>query len=313
MLALMIAKTADVIARVRTTLTQEIGNAADAKKAGDEMEKLVEQVDTRGKGKLSQTEIKALASQNADLGAHVARAYEIITGKTIELPGSLASQLPPDWKKALKDEINKPYFKDLEKFLAADRKQFHVEPPADLVFAALKKTPLAKVKVVLLGQDPYPTAGNACGLSFSVPAGKPIPASLKNMLETAHTDVGTTMPNNGDLSAWADQGVLLLNTILTVREGAPDSHKDHGWEQFTQAILNKVNEKNDRVVFLLLGKQAQAEGALVDTSKHVVVNAPHPSPMNPGNPFGKTHVFSDVNKALTDAGRGAVDWQIPNA
>ena len=279
---------------------------------------LLARVDTRGTGTLSKSEVLRLAAQDNPAGPHVVRAYELITGKHIDLPanpvspGALANRLPADWRAALAGELDKPYFKELEKFVADERAHFHVEPPADDVFAALARTPLSKVKVVLLGQDPYPTAGNANGMSFSVPKGKAIPASLKNMLETAHTDVGTTVPNNGDLGPWADQGVLLLNTVLTVREGAPNSHKDHGWEQFTQAIFDQVNAAPKRVVFLLLGKQAQSFASHVDTARHAIVNAPHPSPMNPGNPFRKTHPFSDVNRALTDGGRPAVDWQIPN-
>ncbi len=307
-----IARTEDVMARVRASLLAEHA----PKKATAAAEKLVSEIDTVGKGRLSMAEVRAIAARDADVGVHVARAYELITGRHVDIEprlGALASRIPADWRKALAGEMDKPYFKELERFVARERKHVHVEPPPGEVFAALARTPLKKVRVVLLGQDPYPTKGNACGMSFSVPTGKPIPASLKNMLKTAHADVGTTVPNNGDLGPWADQGVLLLNTILTVREGEPDSHKDHGWEQFTQAILDKVNAQNKRVVFLLLGKQAQAEGAHVDTAKHVVVTAPHPSPMVPGNPFGKTHVFSDVNNALSDGGRGTIDWQLPDA
>ncbi|HEY4224139.1 MAG TPA: uracil-DNA glycosylase, partial [Myxococcota bacterium] len=277
---------------------------------------LVASVDTRGVGTLSQAEVRAIAAQNQAAGEHVAKAYQLITGKRVDVaplqPTSLAAQIPKAWRALLADEVKKPYFAALEKFLADERTAHNILPPASEVFAALARTPPQDVKVVLLGQDPYPTAGNANGLSFSVSKGMAIPASLKNMLETAHADVGTAIPNNGDLTPWADQGVLLLNTVLTVREGAPDSHKDHGWEQFTQAILDKVNQEPKRVVFLLLGKQAQAEAAHVDTSKHVVLNEPHPSPMNPGNPFGKTRPFSAVNDALKAAGRAAVDWQIPN-
>ncbi|MFL5321914.1 MAG: uracil-DNA glycosylase [Myxococcaceae bacterium] len=230
----------------------------------------------------------------------------------VTTPKSLKEQIPPDWRKALAGEFDKPYFKELEKFLAEERKTHSVLPPADKVFAALAHTPLDKVKVVLIGQDPYPTKGNANGLSFSVEKGMPIPGSLRNMLKVAETDVGAKYPNNGDLTPWADQGVLLLNTVLTVREGLPNSHRDHGWEMFTRAILDVVNKKQQPVAFMLLGKQAQEFGAGVDTTRHTVVNAPHPSPAAPGNPFGKTHPFSDVNKALTKAGEKPINWQLPN-
>jgi uracil-DNA glycosylase len=223
----------------------------------------------------------------------------------------LASQIPPDWRKALASELEKPYFKELEKYLADERKKHTVLPPPEKIFAALRRTPLAKVKVVLLGQDPYPTSGCANGLSFSVPAGRPIPASLKNLFEVAKEDVGIEMPDDGDLAPWADQGVLLLNTVLTVREGEPNSHKARGWERFTKAMLEKVNAQDERVVFLLLGKQAQQVAAGIDTTRHAVVATPHPSPATPGNPFGKTRPFSRVNDALRQGGRTPIDWQIP--
>jgi uracil-DNA glycosylase len=226
---------------------------------------------------------------------------------------SLESQLPPDWRKALSGEFDKPYFKQLEKFLAVERRDGKVLPPPDKVFAALKATPLDKVKVVLLGQDPYPTAGNANGLSFSVGDGQKIPRSLQNMFKVAHSDVGTPMPNNGNLTPWTKQGVLLLNTVLTVREGQPDSHAGHGWELFTQAILDVVNQKQKGAVFMLLGKQAQEVATPhVDTKRNSIVAAPHPSPMTPGNPFAKSHPFSEVNKALAAAGKTPIDWTIPN-
>ena len=228
-------------------------------------------------------------------------------------PASLESQLPPDWRKALAGEFNKPYFKQLEKFLAVERRDYNVLPPPDKVFAALKATPLDKVKVVLLGQDPYPTAGNANGLSFSVGDGQKVPRSLQNMFKVAHEDVGTPIPNNGNLTPWAKQGVLLLNTVLTVREGQPDSHAGHGWETFTQAILDVVNQKQKGAVFMLLGKQAQEVATPhVDPHRNTIVAAPHPSPMTPGNPFAKAHPFSEVNKALAAGGKSPIDWTIPN-
>ncbi len=226
---------------------------------------------------------------------------------------TLASLLPPDWAKALEGELKKPYFKDLERFLAEERTKQTVFPAPQQVFAALWRTPLSKVKVVLLGQDPYPTRGNANGLSFSVPAGRAIPASLKNMLQVAEKDVGAKVPNNGVLVPWADQGVLLLNTVLTVREGQANSHKGKGWEQFTRAILEQVNQQDRRVVFFLLGKQAEeVVGRRVDLSKHAVVAAPHPSPLNIGNPFARSRPFSRVNQALREGRRRPINWKLPN-
>jgi len=227
-------------------------------------------------------------------------------------PNSLANQLPPDWRKALKGELEKPYFKALEGFLREERSRAHVEPPPEKVFAALHRTPVANVKVVLLGQDPYPTRGNATGLSFSVPPEAKVPPSLRNMFKVMNVDVGAPIPNHGNLEAWADRGVLLLNTVLTVREGEPNSHKGQGWEQFTRAILEVVNRKADTVAFLLLGKQAQLVAAQVDTTRHTIVAAPHPSPMSIGNPFGACRPYSAINAALEKAGREPIDWTIPN-
>jgi uracil-DNA glycosylase len=236
-----------------------------------------------------------------------------LDAQTVAAGPTIASQLPPDWRDALKEELKKPYIKKLEHFLAAERKRTDVkiEPPKADVFAALKRTPVAEVKVVLLGQDPYPNSGDANGLAFSVRPGRAIPGSLQNMLNVAVLDdVMTKVPDNGDLGPWADQGVLLINTVLTVRAGAPNSHKDKGWEQFTQAILDVVNKKNERVVFMLLGKQAQSVEPRIDTSRHAIVKAPHPSPANPGNPFKKTRPFSAVNKALGPSRE--IDWTLPD-
>lgn len=237
--------------------------------------------------------------------------HTVTTTTTKTTSKSLASQLPADWKKALGPELKKPYFKELEKFLADERRTHSVLPTPEQVFAALKRTPLDKVKVVLLGQDPYQTKGNPNGLSFSVEKGQPIPGSLRNMFKVMNQDVGAPYPKDGDLTPWADQGVLLLNTVLTVREGLPNSHREEGWELFTKAILDVVNQKDDTVAFMLLGKQAQEVGKDIDTSKHAIINAPHPSPGNPGNPFGKTRPYSAVNKALIEGGRKPIQWDLP--
>lgn len=229
----------------------------------------------------------------------------------VAAPRSLASQLPADWRRALAPELEKPYFKELERFVAAERKTRTVFPASADVFAALKATPLNKVKVVLLGQDPYPTAGNANGLSFSVNRGMKIPASLRNIFVGAREDVGTPAPIDGDLTPWAEQGVLLLNSILTVREGEANSHKNKGWEQFTRAIVELVKAKQERVVFLNLGKAATKTVGNV-APPHLVLDAPHPSPLNTGNPFARARVFSATNRALVEAGRPPIDWRLPS-
>ena len=230
------------------------------------------------------------------------------TGKLAD-PAGLAADLPPSWRAALTAETSKPYFKALDAFVTSERATASVFPPRALTFAALEHTPMNKVRVVVIGQDPYPTAGNANGLAFSVNPDKKIPASLKNIYTVLGKDVGATPPPNGDLTQWADQGVLLLNTVLTVREGEPNSHHGKGWEDFTGAILKKINESDQPVVFLLLGAQAQKMASMIDTSKHAVVAAPHPSPMNTTN-FLKSRPFSAVNAALEASGRGKIDWQI---
>lgn len=230
------------------------------------------------------------------------------TGK-MTAPTGLAADLPPSWRAALAEETEKPYFKELDAYVASERASSTVFPPKALTFAALEHTPMEKVRVVVIGQDPYPTAGNANGLAFSVNPDKKIPASLKNIYEVLGKDVGATRPTHGNLEGWADQGVLLLNTVLTVREGEPNSHHGKGWEDFTGAILKKINESDQPVVFLLLGAQAQKMASMIDTSKHGVVAAPHPSPMNTAN-FLKSRPFSAVNAELAARGRGNIDWQI---
>jgi uracil-DNA glycosylase len=251
--------------------------------------------------------LSAANAQASELGP----AYDFLrTGTLAPVASSkLASEIPDGWKAALADEVEKPYFEELDKFVTGERAAHNVFPPEALTFAALAHTPMNKVKVVVIGQDPYPTAGNANGFAFSVNTGQKIPGSLKNMYSVLEKDVGARPPTTGNLEQWADQGVLLLNTVLTVREGEPNSHHGKGWEDFTGAILKKINESDQPVVFLLLGKQAQAMASMIDTSKHAVVLAPHPSPMNT-TAFLKSRPFSEVNRDLEAKGRGKIDWQI---
>ena len=221
-------------------------------------------------------------------------------------------KIPTSWRQPLKGETDKTYFRDLQEFLAREYETQTVYPPADEVFAALKYTPYEEVSVLLLGQDPYPGPNQAHGLSFSVRPGVPIPASLRNMFKELQSDVGFQTPNNGSLEAWARQGVLLLNAVLTVRAGQPNSHKNRGWETFTDAVIRKVSEKETPVVFALWGKFAQKKAALIDTSRHTIVRCAHPSPLSAANGFFGCRPFSKINAALRAAGKPEIDWQIPN-
>ncbi|HVG34450.1 MAG TPA: uracil-DNA glycosylase [Pyrinomonadaceae bacterium] len=221
-------------------------------------------------------------------------------------------KIPAPWRKLLKGETDKQYFQDLQDFLAQEYETQTIYPPANDVFAALKYTPLEKVNVLLLGQDPYPRPNQANGLSFSVRPGVAIPASLRNMFTELQSDVGFELPNNGSLESWARQGVLLLNAVLTVRAGEPNSHKDRGWEIFTDAVIRKVNEKESTVVFVLWGKYAQKKTALIDAARHKIVKCAHPSPLSAAQGFFGCRPFSKINAALLEAGKPEIDWQIPN-
>jgi uracil-DNA glycosylase len=221
--------------------------------------------------------------------------------------------IPQGWRTQLEEELHKPYFQDLQKFLEEDRRKFEVYPREEDTFRALELTPYNDVNVLLLGQDPYPGPGMAHGLCFSVaPDVRPIPGSLSNMFKELTTDApGFHRPNNGCLIPWAKQGMLMLNTLLTVRAHAPNSHKRKGWEQFTEAIIAKVAEKKDPVVFLLLGKEAQKKMNGLKVDSGLIVNAPHPAGQAAHLFFG-SKPFSRVNAALTAAGKSTIDWKIPN-
>jgi uracil-DNA glycosylase len=219
--------------------------------------------------------------------------------------------LPPSWQAAIGEEFEKPYFQQLQAFLAAERTTHTVYPPVEDVYNAFKMTPLDKVKVLLLGQDPYHGAGQAHGLCFSVRPGVRRPPSLVNILKELHNDVGCPVPNHGCLQAWAERGVMLLNAVLTVRAGEPNSHKDQGWEKFTDAAIRAVNEKAELVVFLLWGSYAQKKEALIDTDRHVVLKAAHPSPLS-FKKFLGSKPFSSTNAALRKLGRGEIDWCLPD-
>ena len=216
------------------------------------------------------------------------------------------------WRPILIEETRKPYFKTLRQFVADERKRHPVFPPEDDVFAALHLTPYEKVSVLILGQDPYHDDGQAHGLCFSVRPGVAMPPSLLNIFKELEADLGCKMPNNGCLTHWAEQGVLLLNAVLTVQAHQANSHKDKGWETFTDAVISAVNAKPDPVVFVLWGAYARKKIALIDRSRHIVIESPHPSPLSAHRGFFGSRPFSKINAALRSLGKPEIDWQIPD-
>ena len=220
--------------------------------------------------------------------------------------------IPTSWRPQLAEELSKPYFRNLEQFLEKERQSYTVYPPEKDTFAALKLTPYKNVNVLLLGQDPYPGEGQAHGLSFSVLPGIKPPASLRNIYKELETDVGFRIPNNGYLVPWAKQGMLLLNAVLTVRAGEPNSHQGKGWETFTDRVISSVNEKEGPVVFVLWGAYAQKKIALIDTGKHTIIKSAHPSPLSARNGFFGSRPFSAINKALRKSGKAEIEWQLPD-
>jgi uracil-DNA glycosylase len=219
--------------------------------------------------------------------------------------------LPASWHRALAGEFEQPYFRDLAAFVRSERDSGPVFPPEEDVFSAFKLTPLERVKVLLLGQDPYHGEGQAHGLCFSVRPGVKPPPSLVNMFKELKSDLGCTVPNNGCLVPWAEQGVLLLNAVLTVRAHEPNSHKDRGWEKFTDAVIRFLNAREKPMVFVLWGGYAQKKKKLIDADKHRVLTAAHPSPLSVAKFFG-CKPFSAINSALKELGETEIDWQIPN-
>lgn len=215
-----------------------------------------------------------------------------------------------DWNPILRAELAKPYWAELQQFLHAERSAHQVFPPHDEVFAALHLTPFESVKVLILGQDPYHGPGQAHGLCFSVRPGVSPPPSLVNIFAEMETDLGISRPDHGHLSHWAEQGVLLLNTTLTVRARTAGSHQKQGWETFTDEVIRAVSAKDDTVVFVLWGAAAGRKKELIDTSRHRIIAAPHPSPLSAHRGFFGSRPFSKINEILEEAGRGPIDWAL---
>jgi len=212
------------------------------------------------------------------------------------------------WSALLQREIGSQRHIELQRFIAHERLESTVFPPAQNVYAALDLTSFESTKVVILGQDPYHGNGQAHGLSFSVRANTPIPPSLRNIFQELFTDVAIQREQNGDLTGWARQGVLLLNTTLTVREGEPGSHQERGWQHITDTVISALNEKPTRVVFVLWGAHARAKKTLITQTHHVVIESVHPSPLSAHRGFFGSRPFSRINSALEEAGLSPIDW-----
>lgn len=224
--------------------------------------------------------------------------------------------LEPTWQNKLAEEFNKPYMIKLASFVEMEygASQSSIYPPKDLIFNSFFQTPFDKVKVVIMGQDPYHGQGQAHGLSFSVPKGVKLPPSLQNIFKELEADLQILKPNHGCLLSWASQGVLLLNATLTVSQGAPLSHHGHGWEQFTDAAIRKLEEREDPVIFVLWGKSAQDKCRFLKKegfpSQHFILTAPHPSPYSANQGFFGSHHFSKINELLIKQGKDPISWQL---
>ena len=215
------------------------------------------------------------------------------------------------WLKALSEEIEKPYFKDLMLFIQSEyaARPNGIFPSQDLIFRALDLCPLSHVQLVILGQDPYPTRGHAHGLCFSVEEDvRPLPKSLLNIFKEIESDLGQPFPENGSLVRWAEQGVLLLNTVLTVREGQPESHTRKGWEEFTDAVIKKLSQERQHVVYMLWGSKAQEKAKMLDENANLILRAPHPSPLSSYRGFFGCKHFSQANTYLIGKGKKGIEW-----
>jgi len=217
-------------------------------------------------------------------------------------------KIEQSWKEQLKDEFEKPYFEKLTNFIREEYQTKKIFPPAKLIFNAFEHTPFEKVKVVILGQDPYHNDGQAHGLCFSVPEGIPAPPSLVNIFKEINRDLGIPISKSGDLTRWANQGVLLLNATLTAQAHIAGSHQRKGWEEFTDAAIHKLAENREGLVFILWGSYAQKKASFIDTSKHLVLKSVHPSPLSAHNGFFGNNHFSETNKYLESKGLVPIEW-----
>lgn len=223
---------------------------------------------------------------------------------------SLNPIIHESWQEALHSEFMQPYMHELKAFLVEEKKHYTLFPRGSDMFNAFNLSPFETVKVVILGQDPYHGAGQAHGLSFSVQSGVPLPPSLQNIFKELVADVGCPYPKNGDLSSWARQGVLLLNTLLSVRSGEPFSHKERGWERFTDQVIRTLSERREHIVFILWGAPAGKKSVLIDESKHLILKAPHPSPLSSYRGFFGSKPFSQTNSYLSRWGITPIDWAL---
>jgi uracil-DNA glycosylase len=221
-------------------------------------------------------------------------------------------QIEAEWLRELHEEFEKPYFSNLKSFLIEEKKKFQIFPCGGDIFAAFNLTPFSSVKVVVLGQDPYHGEGQAHGLCFSVPVGIKPPPSLVNIFKELNSDIGMPVPASGNLTSWAKQGVLLINATLTVRANAAGSHQKKGWEEFTDAAIRKLSEKRTGLVFILWGNYARAKEVLIDKQKHILLKAPHPSPLSAYAGFFGCRHFSKTNAALIDMGLEPINWASVN-
>ncbi|NCD13238.1 MAG: uracil-DNA glycosylase [Epsilonproteobacteria bacterium] len=219
-------------------------------------------------------------------------------------------KIEESWKTILYDEFQKPYFEALKKFLVEEKAHHTIYPSGANIFAAFNHTPFEEVKVVILGQDPYHGAGQAHGLSFSVQEGVPHPPSLQNIFKELRDDLGCDIPQHGTLSAWAKQGVFLMNAVLTVRANEANSHRGRGWETFTDAVIRTLSEKKEHVVFILWGAPAGAKASLIDSQKHLILKAPHPSPLSSYRGFFGSKPFSKSNAYLEEHGKTPIKWAL---
>lgn len=220
--------------------------------------------------------------------------------------------LPESWARLLRDELNQPYFQSLARFVDEERERYQVFPPEADVFNALRLTPYERARVLLLGQDPYHEPGQAHGLCFSVRPGVTLPPSLRNIFIELKRDLGCDVPTHGYLASWAEQGVLMLNTSLTVRAHAANSHKGRGWERFTDAIIRAMDRGERGAIFVLWGAAAQRKAELITNARSRVIRAAHPSPLSARNGFFGSQPFSTINAALAARGEPAIDWRVPD-